>query len=229
MDLLGNDDIVAGDGQISTDLDRLTCEALVIAMREVGVIFEDGLSEAEIRAAEAYCDIVFPADLRKFLQTALPVKYGFEYFTPWRRIDPSVALGEEDDRDREGGPVLKQNLQEYFHEGFLDDVEFNNCWNQSWPPKPQDLSNALSLAKEILADEERVPKLIPIYSHRCMASLPASAGAGQPVLSLHGTDIIVYGNDLASYFAEEFGFDPVRPKVNYDEWRITIPFWMDYL
>ena len=215
--------------QISADLDTFTCEALVRSMQEVGVIFEEGLSEAEIRAAEAYCDIVFPADLRKFLQTALPVKHGFEYFTPWRRIDPSVASGEEDERDREGGPVLKQNLQEYYHEGFLYDVEFNDHWNESWPTKPESLDNAVSLAKGFLADEDRVPKLIPIYSHRCMASLPASAGAGQPVLSIHQTDIIVYGNDLATYFANEFGFEPVRPIVNSDGWRIPIPFWMDYL
>ncbi len=217
------------EGQPSADLDKVTCQALVDAMREVGVIFEEGLSEAEIRAAEAYCDIVFPADLRVFLQTALPVKHGFEYFTPWRRIDASIAVGEEDDAEREGGHVLKQDLQEYFHEGFLEDVEFNDQWNASWPPKPESVDNAISLAKGILADEDRVPKLIPIYSHRCMASLPASAGAGQPVLSVHQSDIIVYGNDLASYLAEEFGFEPVRPSVNSAGWRIPIPFWMDYL
>jgi len=40
---------------------------------------------------------------------------------------------------------------------------------------------------------------IPVYSHRYLPSEPKATG--NPVLSVHQTDIIYYGNDLASYFS----------------------------
>ena len=57
-----------------------------------------------------------------------------------------------------------------------------------------------------------------------MASMAADPAPGQQVLSIHQTDIIEYGCDLASYFAAEFRFDPVRPAIP-EEQRRTIPFW----
>lgn len=48
----------------------------------------------------------------------------------------------------------------------------------------------------------KVPKLIPIYSHRYIPSEPQEAG--NPVFSVHQTDIIYYGENLLSYLQVEF-------------------------
>lgn len=43
--------------------------------------------------------------------------------------------------------------------------------------------------------------LIPVCGHRYLPAEPCSAG--NPVLSVYQMDIIVYGRDLAAYFAAE--------------------------
>jgi hypothetical protein len=49
----------------------------------------------------------------------------------------------------------------------------------------------------------RVPKLIPVFSHRYMPVEPRLAG--NPLLSVYQTDIIYYGRDLRTYLVHEFG------------------------
>lgn len=44
--------------------------------------------------------------------------------------------------------------------------------------------------------------MIPVYGHRYMNELPASAGT--PVFSIVQSDIIGYGRDLAEYLRKEF-------------------------
>jgi len=65
--------------------------------------------------------------------------------------------------------------------------------------------------------------MIPVYSHRY---LPAGRGTyGHPVLSIHQTDIIVYGTDLADYINQEFG----RRSIGADWAPPMVPFWSDFL
>jgi hypothetical protein len=66
--------------------------------------------------------------------------------------------------------------------------------------------------------------MIPVCSHRF---LPAGRGTyGHPVLSIHQTDIIVYGTDLADYINNEFG----RYFISAN-WKPPpmVPFWSDFL
>merc|ERR1712014_145873 len=68
------------------------------------------------------------------------------------------------------------------------------------------------------------PRLVPICGRRFMATEPHSCG--QPVLSIFmGTDIIVYGNDLADFLAEEFDFPPIRPPPTKPQ--VVFPFWSE--
>jgi hypothetical protein len=63
-------------------------------------------------------------------------------------------------------------------------------------------------------------QLIPIYRHRMMPDEPLSPG--NPVFSVHQTDIIHYGFDLADYLRCEFnlpGREPWPTQVR------TIRFW----
>jgi hypothetical protein len=46
------------------------------------------------------------------------------------------------------------------------------------------------------------PRLIPIYQHRMIPDAPHEPG--NPVFSVHQTDIIVYGSNLQDYLTHEF-------------------------
>ncbi|MEV4869202.1 hypothetical protein [Streptomyces syringium] len=140
-----------------------------------------GLSERELDAVEDRFGFSFSADHRVFLAAGLP--HGSRRWPDWRNGDP------EDLAARLSQPV----------EGVLFDVEHNGFWHPVWGLRPAETSDALRIAQSELAT---VPQLVPVYSHRY---LPGTAGEwGHPVLSVHQTDIIFYGNDLADYIRHEF-------------------------
>lgn len=142
--------------------------------------FEPGLSDAEVAAVESRFGFRFPPDLRAFLQTALPRG---EHFPDWRS-------GEE--------AALRQWL-DIPREGVLFDVEHNGFWLPEWGTRPESLEQALHFASELVL---AAPKLIPVYMHRMMPDEPHLPG--NPVFSVHQTDIIHYGFDLADYLRHEF-------------------------
>jgi hypothetical protein len=152
----------------------------VALLRSTGVEIQDGLTDAEVDSVEARLQIRFPPDLRAFLATGLPVGKGFP---DWR--------SESDDslRTRLEAPV----------DGVLWDVEHNAAWLADWGERPEPTEDALRVARERL---EQAPALVPVYSHRYIAAEPPEAG--NPVLSVHQSDIIVYGPDLATYLQAEF-------------------------
>lgn len=51
--------------------------------------------------------------------------------------------------------------------------------------------------KIIIEKIRSASKLIPIYSHRYLASIEVNQN---PVFSIFGTDVIYYGENLLSYF-----------------------------
>jgi hypothetical protein len=167
-----------------------------------GVALEPGLTEAELAEVEGKLGFEFADDHRALLAEVLPTG---GYWPDWRN-DHVGAL-----RHRAAWPV----------DGVLFDVENNCFWHESWGERPSDDDAAVEQARAHLAT---VPRMIPVYSHRC---LPAGRGSfGNPVLSMHQTDIIYYGFDLLDYVAHEFYVrDPDRP------WRQPkpIPFWNDLL
>ncbi|APU44825.1 hypothetical protein BSL84_30760 [Streptomyces sp. TN58] len=156
-----------------------------------------GLSEGELDAVEARFGFTFSADHRVFLAAGLP--HGSRSWPDWRNGDP------EDLAERLSRPV----------EGVLFDVQHNGFWHPSWSQKPAETSDALQIARSELAT---APQLVPIYSHRY---LPGTAGeCGHPVLSVHQTDVIFYGNDLSDYVRYEFtGRASSLPA------RATVGFW----
>lgn len=79
------------------------------------------------------------------------------------------------------------------------DIRHNTFWPAAWGPRPESLEEAFQFAAQAVAT---APRLIPVFGHRYIPAEPARAG--NPVFSVHQTDIIVYGNDLLSYFANEF-------------------------
>jgi hypothetical protein len=92
------------------------------------------------------------------------------------------------------------------------------------PAKPAGLSrttNPTDRQETVRGDHQRVPRVIPVYAHRC---LPAGL-AEHPVLSIYQTDVITYGNDLLDWPNREFGRGtPAASAV-----RPSVAFWRDLL
>ena len=170
---------------------------------EHSVAFDDPLTDQEIADVERCFEFRFPLDLKAFLQTGLPVS---DRFPNWR-ADSKDAL-----RDRLQRPL----------EGILFDVDCNRFWLPEWGSRPDDLEDAFTRVRQLVA---AAPKLIPVYSHRMMPDSPHIAG--NPVFSVHQTDIICYGVDLADYFVHEFVDDKSDPNYVWpsrDTYR-KIEFW----
>ncbi len=156
-----------------------TTQQIIALLRNAKIELAPGLSESETARAEAIYGFRFPPDLRELLQTALPVG---ERFLNWR-ISPNEFI---------------DKMMEWPLDGLLFDVERNSFWLESWGEKPTDLEAAFEIARQKIA---MAPRLIPIYAHRFLPATPCESG--NPVFSVHQTDIIYYGSDLLEYFQNE--------------------------
>ncbi len=160
-----------------------------------------GLSDVEITAVEERFGFRFAADHRTFLQAGLPLGEGWP---DWRNGSP------EDLRSRLAQP----------REGVLFGVGHNGFWYRGWGVRPEDRREALAVADARLRE---APQLVPVFSHRYLPGIADRTGL--PVMSVHQTDIICYGNDLADYLHHEFG----GPAHDLPCARLQVPFWSHFL
>jgi len=170
-------------------------------LRQSGAHIEPGLSRIELASAEEVVGAQFPPDLADFLRTALPVG---ERFPNWRE-PASTAIA-----DVLAGPFS----------GIAFDIEQNSFWWPAWETRPPVLEDALEIARRHIAS---APRLIPVYGHRYLASSPSEIG--NPVFSVHQTDVIYYGRDLRSYVAHEFGRMTFREATTPEPRKIA--FWSE--
>lgn len=171
----------------------ITEESLVYRLE-----FDEGLNDTEIASVESRYQFRFPPDLRGFLQTALPKG---PQFPDWRAGDERTI------RDWMDAPK----------QGVLFDIEHNDFWLPRWGPRPSSSAEAIRRVEALLST---APRLIPIFSHRMMPDEPHLPG--NPVFSVHQTDIIPYGFDLTDYLRQEFqlpGREPWPEKIR------PIRFW----
>jgi hypothetical protein len=162
------------------------------------VEFDAGLTDTEVAAVEERFGFRFPPDLREFLQTAL---LSGPQFPDWRSGDEAAL------RDWLGHP----------RQGVLFDIEHNGFWLEEWGPRPTSVDEALQAGSELVVT---APRLIPIFMHRMMPDEPHLPG--NPVFSVHQTDIIHYGFDLADYLRREFRLPGREP---WPEQVRAIRFW----
>lgn len=168
----------------------------------LGVAVDSGLTGAELARVEDEHAFTFADDHRAFLVAGLPTGPAWP---DWRHGSTEVL------RFLLDGPV----------DGVLFDVEHNDFWHPGWGTRPTGPRRASALAAARLA---MVPPMVPVYSHRF---LPAGRGThGHPVLSIHQTDVLCYGTDLADYVEQEFGGSGWRGG---DAGRSTVAFWSDLL
>lgn len=164
--------------------------------------FAAGLTNVEVARIERIHGFRFPPDLREFLQTALPVGDGFP---DWRNGDDKPL----------------ELLLGWPKRGVLCDVERNDFWLDDWGARPESMERAKELAAEFI---DAAPRLIPVYGHRMLPSEPHLAG--NPVFSVHQTDIIYYGFDLEDHLRHEFKLPGRRPWPDHVR---TIEFWSKLL
>ena len=183
---------------------------LIKLLKSKNVYFEIGLTENEILQVENRFDILFPPDLKLFLTTELPIS---EKFVNWR-----LGLKSKDEADK-----ILDRLN-WPLEGMLFDLQSNEFWIKSWGDKPNTYEEKERIAKE---NYSNWPKLIPIYSHRYIPSQPNKDG--NPIFSVYQMDIIYYGFDLATYFANEFSFKLTREFKSIDKPNKEIEFWTNWV
>lgn len=93
-------------------------------------------------------------------------------------------------------------------------------WCDDWGKEPEDEK---VFQEEVRKRLKEAPKLLPIYTHRYM---PMVLEENPPVISIHGTDVVYYGENLKDYFKVEFGMKIQDIKFQ----NITpIPFWSDIM
>jgi hypothetical protein len=173
------------------------------APSDARIALEPGLSDEEVERVQQRFRFRFPPDLRALLCTALPVS---SRFPNWRS-----AL--DDDLD---------TLLDWPADGICFDIQHGNFWLEAWGPRPFDTDEACTVAREHIA---HAPTLIPIFGHRYIPDEPAEAG--NPVFSIHQSDIIHYGRDLPDYINRE-----LRPRVGAHapvSGARPIRFWTDLL
>lgn len=179
---------------------------IVNKLKERGVEFTTGLKREEINEIEAFYNFKFPPDLKDFLMFALPISDGF---VNWKN------------KSKKNIKSINNRLN-WTLEGIIFDIEHNEFWMREWGNKPSSLEDAVRIATFHYSN---APKLIPIFSHRYIPSIPFEEG--NPILSVHRTDIIYFGEDLFSYLLVEFDFKEHKD-IDFDKMK-TIRFWSDII
>lgn len=177
---------------------------LISWLKQQGIEFEAGLTDNEISKVQTIYEILFPESLRFFLMEGLPVSRGFYN---WRNTEQTNI------------EFIKRMITMPIDT--IDEVVKEICWCDDWGKEPQ---NAMEVEKTIRKKLHEAPKLLPVYGHRYM---PMLSGVQVPVISVHGTDIIYYGESLSDYFYIEFGTKK-QEEIDFDSIR-PIPFWSDIM
>lgn len=172
-------------------------------LQNKGIKFEKGLSHEELEQIEQLYAIEFPQELKEAYMTALPVSEGFY---KWREFSDSNVNH------------IKELIQKPFEDivKAIDDVE----WCDSWGIEPTENEKTKIIEEKL----KLAPKLIPIYYHRYVVSGRMDKS---PVLSVHGTDIIYYGENLEQYLEIEFKEIPYS-EMDYKK-IAKIPFWSEIM
>lgn len=171
---------------------------IINSLSKKGVKFTTGLNDEEIVKIEKLYDFIFPKELKDFLQAGLPISNGFYNW-----------------RDESNENIIKAINKPL--EDLLFDIEYNNFWINSWGEIKE---NKINIKKEkFLKKYAKAPKLIPVYNHRY---IPAIRKKNVPILSVMGSDIIVYGENLKDYLEREFHLIE-KKQLKYNKYDIK--FW----
>ena len=171
----------------------------------------------DVGALERRLGVAFPEEHRRFLATL---------HATWprrrvRRYDGDTPVEVEVpgfyDWDRDTDAIAEARVEVV--DGLVFDVEHNGLWPATWGPRPDE---AEARAGRVAALVAAAPALFPIFGHRFVV-----AGTPGLVLSIHQSDIIVYGSDLREYLLNELS-DVIERGHGYEIGACdtaAIPFW----
>ncbi len=195
-----------------------------------GTKWQRGLEPHEIDTLELRWNMPFPEDYRRFLSILNAPDRGM-YSIYWRD-DPPYDMHEIEDQpsyfDWRRDETALTDALEWPLEGIMFDVENNSLWPDSWGERPRDAEIRETVSRLVAA----APKLVPICGHRYLVGDPAKAG--NPVLSVWQSDIIIYGSNLRNFLLMEcsdllgLDRDEVKNLCNVGittESIAAIPFW----
>jgi hypothetical protein len=187
---------------------------LINQLKDHGIEFDAGLSDAEVAEIEQTCKFQFPPDLKMFLQLGVPVR--------WVQYHNNNYMSDRFPNWREDPLAIMNDSREWAAGTFHFDIEHNHFWMERWGKQPAELEDAFKVVNRYL---ETVPVLIPIYAHRFTPAQPNLPG--NPVFSVwQATDTIYYGYNLQNYLSNEF------IRIRQQDWgKLSdyrhIPFWSD--
>lgn len=165
---------------------------------QTGTRWTRDLDDNAIDAVEHSWGLRFPSDYRLFLRClhATDRPRTGALYAGAHDIVPATRPGVYD--WKHDAAAIAGALEEVV-EGLLFDVENNVLWSDEWGPKPATVRERERVVREFVG---AAPRLAPIFAHRALVLEPEVPG--NPVLSIHQSDIIVYGGDLRSYLLTEF-------------------------
>lgn len=158
-----------------------------------------GLTEDEINEIEAEYDLKFTFEHRQFLKIlhTLDRKRIFEYESEdGETIKKEYSFFYNWKTDKE---EIKKRFN-WPYETILEDVlGMNKVWLKSWGKKRPKSDEE----KELIFSNwyKKIPKLIPITGHRFVVSDDLTNE--NPILSIYGSDTIVYGWNMRHYLLNE--------------------------
>ncbi|WP_024294764.1 hypothetical protein [Lacrimispora indolis] len=180
-------------------------EEIINIMKEKNVIFSSGINETDLSKIHQIYEIMLPKELIEFYSLALPISKGFYN---WKDFSLSNIEHIKSALKRPENDLIE----------LVDEV----YWCDDWGEEPLDENEKAEVINNFL---KTAPKLIPIFTHRYLPSYPDNKS--NPVFSIHGTDVIYYGNDLLSYLQIEFG---LKDYNDIDYSKIPhVPFWSDLI
>lgn len=151
-----------------------------------------GMTEAEIEQVEARYAVRFTPDHREFLRVLHTLNQPTTY------VEEASESGLEDRTERLLFPNWLTDESEIRIRLAQPHEDLHKHWLPEWGPKPaSEEERAAGFAQQF----SQAPALLPLQGHRYMVSEPLQPG--NPVLSMMGTDIIVYGWNLRSYLLQE--------------------------
>jgi hypothetical protein len=181
-------------------------KAIINKLRQKGVDFEAGLSGGEFNKIQQIYKIRFPQELHEMLSLALPISDGFY---KWR------------DFSNENVEFIRCVLIKPLT-GLLSDLADGYLWCDDWGKRPPDDESA---KKTLIENYNKAPQLVPVFSHRYIPFIVNEIEI--PVLSVMGSDIIYYGENLIDYLEIEFGYKTYN-EMNCDIIK-EIPFWSNVM
>lgn len=160
-----------------------------------------GLSTKEIDEIEAKYSVKFTYEHREFLRILHTIdrKEKIEYPETFEE-DSKIIIEERPffynwiTDEEEIFEILKWPFKTIFE----DVIGANKVWLKSWGKRPKSEIEMKNIFKSWY---EKVPKLVPIYSQRF--SVSESNLKFNPVLSIWGSDVVVYGWNFRSYLLNE--------------------------